>query len=58
VVFLFSGTRIAVLDLSVPRVPVSIFINAEAGYIPRPFIISLDIFFVRRRILPAVFLKL
>jgi hypothetical protein len=57
-VFPFLGTRIGASDLSVSRVPVDIFISAETEYIPRPFITSLDIFFVRRRILPAVPLKL
>jgi hypothetical protein len=58
VAFLFSGIRIVVLDLSVSRVPVNISINAEAEYIPRSFIINLDIFFVRRRILSVVLLEL
>jgi hypothetical protein len=58
VAFLFSGIRIVVLDLLIPRVPVGISVGAEAGCTPRPFITSLDIFFVRRRILPAVLLGL
>jgi hypothetical protein len=58
VVFLFSGIRIAVLDLLISRVPVDISISVEAGYTPRPFITNLDIFFVRRRILPVVLLGL
>jgi hypothetical protein len=47
-----------ILNLSISRLPVDTFISAEAEYIPRPFITSLDIFFVRRRILPVVLLKL
>jgi hypothetical protein len=58
VAFLFSGTRIAVLNLSVSRVPISIFISAEVGCIPRLFIISRDTFFVRRKTLLAVLLEL
>jgi hypothetical protein len=48
------GTPIVVLDLSVPRVPIGTSTGAEAEYIPRPFITSLDTFFVRRKTLLVV----